>query len=100
MNEQKSIYACYEEIKQREIRELKERVKAVGGRYEFNKSDAPYVLCNFDSGPADIRIVSINEHDQIFGYDEEAGEKIQIYYDDIKYGHIEFITDSIRVKEN
>lgn len=104
MNNERPIFSCYEEIKQREIRELKEAVRANGGTYVFSRQK-PIVLCNFDHGPADMRINSVElrnvaEPDYvevvvIMGYDPKTGNEAQIDLFDIAYGHISFITDAI-----
>ena len=96
MNEQKSIYACYEEIKQREIRELKDAVKAHGGRYKFG-ANGPVIAVNYDVGPEDVtvgcvEIQNLSDTEIVVIYDT-VGE--QINKDDIAYGHIDFITKSI-----
>ena len=96
MNEQKSIYACYEEIKQREIRELKDAVKAHGGKYKFG-ANGPVINVNYDCGPEDVtvgcvEIQNLSDTEIVVIYDT-VGE--QINKDDIAYGHIEFITKSI-----
>lgn len=105
MNNDKSIYACYEEIKQREIRELKDAVRIARGQYVFPKDKHPYVMCNLDSGPCDLRVDSVeiqNVSDAdvlvIFGYDEQAGQAVEISLDDIAYSHISFITEAIPVR--
>lgn len=102
MNNDKSIYACYEEIKQCEISELKDAVRAMGGQYVFPKDEHPYVMCNLNSGPCDLRVDSVEIQNisdvdvlVIFGYDEQAGQPVEISLDDIAYGHISFISDSI-----
>ncbi|MBQ9655934.1 MAG: hypothetical protein IJV38_07925 [Prevotella sp.] len=112
MNNDKSIYACYEEIKQREISELKEKLKNFGGAAHFGPdytgegatgNDMPFVCVHSDSGPYDVRIhaVSLDENDHltILGsvlVEEDYPSEIKI--DDIAYGNIEFITDSIPVR--
>lgn len=109
MNNDKSIYACYEEIKQREISELKEKLKNFGGAAHFGPdytgegatgNDMPFVCVHSDSGPYDVRIhaVSLDENDHltILGsvlVEEDYPSEIKI--DDIAYGNIEFISDSI-----
>ena len=105
MCKDKSIYACYEEIKQREISELKEKLKAFGGVAHFGQDytgkDCPFVLCNFDYGPVDmkIRVVRLKDDElQILGYDTDAGQYINISLNDIAYGHISFISDNIPVR--
>lgn len=105
MNNDKSIYACYEEIKQREISELKDAVRAMGGQYVFPKDEHPYVMCNLNSGPCDLRVDSVEIQNisdvdvlVIFGYDEQAGQPVEISLDDIAYRHISFISDFIPVR--
>lgn len=106
MNEQKSIYACYEEIKQREINELKERLAANGGSYIF-KNEMPCVMCNlnrFDCGPSDVVITSAKISDKgnlvIEGYLKDGlGDTFKVRVSEIAYGHLDFITSSIPVKE-
>lgn len=107
MSKDKSIYACYEEIKQREIEELKEKIVAFGGCAQFGcdytgkdatGTNHPYVCIHGDEGPYDVRIEWCSYKDDllvIMGYDEEAGQPIDINIDDIAYGHIEFISDNI-----
>lgn len=109
MDKDKSIYACYEEIKQREISELKEKLKVFGGEAHFGLdytgegatgNAKPFVCIHGDEGPCDVRIyaVILDENDDltILGsiYDEEEYPK-EIKISDIAYGHIEFISDSI-----
>lgn len=110
MDKDKSIYACYEEIKQREINELKEKLKLFGGEAHFGPDytgegetgkDCPFVLCNFDYGPVDMKIMAVRIEDdelQVLGYDNDAGQYINISLNDIAYGHIEFISDAIPVR--
>ena len=96
MNKDKSIYACYEEIKQREISELEEKVRNAGGLYIFPK-EHPFILCNFDEGPWDVHVASVeiqnvSDLEFVVIFDDHGN---QIKLSDIAYGHIEFITDSI-----
>jgi len=111
MNEQKSIYACYEEIKQREIRELKKTLEAFGGVAHFGPdysgegavgSDMPYICVHFDEGPLDVRIhaVSLSQdgHIEILGSIETDDYPESISIDDIAYGQIEIITEAIPVR--
>jgi len=97
MNNNKSIYACYEEIKQREISKLKEKVRAVGGQYVFPKNERPIVLANFDLGPADVSVATVEiqtiSDTEIVVVCDFAGQQIML--SDIVYGNIEFITDAI-----
>lgn len=98
MNKDKSIYTCYEEIKQREISELQEKVRNSGGRYIFPK-EHPFVLCNFDEGPCDVHVASVeiqnvSDNEFVVIFDDEGN---QIKQSDIAYGHIEFISESIPV---
>ena len=100
MEKEKSIYACYEEIKQREISELKDAVTAHGGKYEFG-IDGPFINVNYDDGPEDVtvgrvEIQHIGDTEIVVIYDT-TGEHIK--NDDIAYGNIEFITKSIPKKK-
>jgi hypothetical protein len=109
MENEKSIYACYEEIKQREINELKEKLKAFGGEAHFGPdytgegatgNEKPYICIHGDEGPYDVRVYSVilEENDilTILGstYDEEKYPS-EIKISDIAYGNISFISDSI-----
>ena len=110
MEKDKTIYACYEEIKQREISELKEKLKLFGGEAHFGPDytgqgatgkDSPFVLCNFDYGPVDMKIMAVSMKDdelEVLGYDKEAGQYVNINLSDIAYGHISFISDAIPVR--
>ena len=109
MNNDKSIYACYEEIKQREISKLKEKLKGFGGVAHFGPDytgegatgvDMPNICVHGDAGPYDVRIhaVSIDED----GYLTILGSALEtedypseIKLRDIPYGHLEFIKDVI-----
>lgn len=109
MDKDKSIYACYEEIKQREISELKEKLKTFGGVAHFGPdytgegatgNDMPFVCVHSDEGPYDVRVhaVSLDENDHLtilgsIWVEEDYPSEIKI--DDIAYGNIEFISDSI-----
>lgn len=98
MNKDKSIYACYEEIKQREINELMEKVRLMKGQYVFPTLEAPCVLVNFDDGPCeDVRVGSVEiqnvSETEILCIFDTFGNQIKL--SDIAYGHIEFITESI-----
>lgn len=101
MNNDKSIYACYEEIKQREINELKEAVQKMGGSYSFSWNERPYVLCNFKEGPVDVGVGSvaierISDLDYVTIYDTDGR---QICFSDIEYGHVTSITESIPTRK-
>jgi hypothetical protein len=108
MNNDKSIFACYEEIKQREISELREKLKAFGGTAHFGPDyqgegatgeEMPYVCVHADEGPYDVRVhaVSMDDDDHLTIlaslFDADYPEEISIR--DIAYGHISFITESI-----
>ena len=98
MNKDKSIYACLEEVKQREVCELKQKLTMCDERKFRFDSKGPYVTIN-DGTPHDIRITEAGLDDEcclhILAYDENAGQYIDVDLDDIIYGHIEFISDSI-----
>lgn len=107
----KSIYSCYEEIKKREINELKDRLRSFGGVAHFGPdytddgatgTDYPIVMCNlndFAPHPADVRIMSVGLSSDgrltINGCEVCNGEERVINLEDIAYGHIEFIIDAI-----
>ena len=104
----KPIYDCYQELKQREIRELEDAVRKAGGSVEFDEDSAPIVIVNFDGympHPADVRIVRVKLSDDklhIDGCEKEAsgcaqwfGDEKPIDVNDICGGHILYITDDI-----
>lgn len=108
MSNEKSISACYEEIKQREIEELKKKVRGRGGKYEFYEDeDAPEVLCNLRyEGPADVMITSVEvDGNNILyikgkvhyhsGCGSSYGELENIIVSDITYGGMSVICDAI-----
>lgn len=113
MEEKKSIYAAYEEIKAREISELKEAIKNSGHwKIKFDKENAPVVMCNFDGDmphPCDVRILEVTlVDDNLNIYGEEkvvsgGAESYEGYYSipksSIAYGHIDFITSAIPNKK-
>lgn len=97
MDMQKSIHACYEEIKQREIKELKAAVERNGNR-EFDKGMGPVVMCNLKYyGPTDVQITSVSlDNGQLVVIGSiPYGDVEEIPLSDIAYGHIEFITSEI-----
>lgn len=108
MSNEKSISECYEEIKQREIEELKKKVRGRGGKYEFDKGwDAPEVLCDLKyDGPASVIITSVYVDDKGFlsitgkihydtGFGESYGLDNGIAVSDIAYGGLSVISEAI-----
>lgn len=105
----KSIYDAYQEIKQREISELKDAVRKAGGEVEFQEYNAPTVMVNFDGyfpHPADVRITRVKlKDDELLIDGQEKGvsgcaewfdsDEYPIEVDDIAYGHLDFITSEI-----
>lgn len=105
----KTIYDAYQEIKQREISELKDAVRNAGGEVEFQEDNAPIVMVNFDGyfpHPADVRITRVKlKDDELLIDGQEKGvsgcaewfdsDEYPIEVDDIAYGHIDFITSEI-----
>lgn len=116
MEKEQSIYAAYEEIKQREIKELRNALEQFGGEAHFGPDytgegatgvDAPYILCNLRSiGPCDVKVVgayicklgnlTISGHPMFASGGATSEEEMQeINLNDIAYGNIEFITGSV-----
>lgn len=108
MSNEKSISECYEEIKQREIEELKKKVRGRGGKYEFYEDeDAPEVLCNLKyEGPVDVMITSVSVDDRGFlgitgkihyntGFGESYGLDNEIAVSYIAYGGLSVISEAI-----
>lgn len=108
MDKEKSIYECYQEIKQREIKELKEAITKAGGEILFDEETAPVVVVNFDSyypHPADVRITSVQiEKDRLIiigcekcssGCSDWYEDETEIEIEDIAYRQIDFITSDI-----
>lgn len=111
----RTICQCYEEIKQREIAELKERVRPYGwvrfirdtdwdeyddadeNKEHFIVSDGVFVMVN-DGEPHDEHIVevSIQENDRLCIIAQNEGEDYIVSLEDIAYGHIDFITSAIK----
>lgn len=94
MNNDKSIYACLYEIKQREINELTEVVRAQGGQYIFPINERPSVLCCPASGPSYVKVGSVEvqdvtDDDHLIVFDVDGN---QIMLDDITTGYMEYIT--------
>lgn len=100
MENKKSIYACLEEIKQREISDLKGKLMLCDEmKYEFEKNVS---ICINDGTPHDVRVVeakiATDGHIEIFAYDEKVDQVVRVSVDDIIYGHIEFITDAMPIR--
>lgn len=97
----KTIYDAYQEIKQREISELKDAVRKAGGEVEFQEDNAPIVMVNFNGfspHPADVAITRVRLKDDtllIDGQEKDVEDESPIEVDDIAYGHIDFITSEI-----
>ena len=94
MNNDKSIFACLYEIRQREISELTEAVRAQGGQYIFMINDRPSVLCTLASGPSYVKVGSVeiqnvSDEERLIIFDIDGN---QIMLDDIVYGYMEYIT--------
>lgn len=98
-----TIYDSYQEIKQREIAELKEAVMKAGGEVEFKEDEEPIVMVNFDDyapHPADVIITRVRLKDGkllIDGFETYESRKYEkpIEVNDIAYGHLDFITQEI-----
>ena len=116
MNSEKSIRAAYDEIKQRELTELENAVRNEGGRVAFPEDYAPVIMCNFNGyypHPADVRITRVElldeEDEEVLRiYGQEKGQsgcsdwyedEREINITDIAYGHLSYITQSIKPKK-
>ena len=100
MNNEKSIFACLYEIKEREIKELEEAVRAVGGQYVFHKNEQPSILCCLSSGPCYVKVGSVeiqnvSDEERLIIYDINGD---QVMIDDIVHGYTEYITAVIPAK--
>lgn len=114
MNGKNPIWAAYQEVWEREVSELKERLANVGGSYVFNAKDAPSVLVHFDDWAPHSdnvligRVRLVGEKVLIDGstsavedIEDEDWYDTPICIDDIAYGHVSYITAKIPVlKEN
>lgn len=112
MEENKSINACYEEIKRREIKELRNAIRNAGCKVEFCDYNAPIIICNFnkyDPRTANVRITCVELRDEVdedvlYIFGQEQGtcgcstcfeEEKEINISDIVFGQIEIITSEI-----
>lgn len=112
MEQKKSILACYEEIKRREVKELENALRDAGREVKFSEGNAPMVMCNlngFEPHPADVRITRVElrdeeDEDVLYIFGQEKGMsgcstwfegEMEINISDIAYGHIDFITSEI-----
>ena len=116
MNNEKSIRAAYDEIKQRELTELENAVRNEGGGVAFPEDYAPVIMCNFNGyypHPADVRITRVElldeEDEEVLRiYGQEKGQsgcsdwyedEREINITDIAYGQLSYITQSIKPKK-
>lgn len=116
MNNEKSIRAAYDEIKQRELTELENAVRGNDGAVTFPEDEAPVIMCNFNGycpHPADVRITRVElldeEDEEVLRiYGQEKGQsgcsdwyedEREINITDIAYGQLSYITQSIKPKK-
>ena len=113
MNTKQSIRALYEQIKQRELRELETAVRNNGGCAVFHKDYAPVIMCNFNGyypHPADVRITRVEllgEEDEevlrIYGQEKDSAgdfcEEREINVTDIAYGQLSYITQELTTEK-
>lgn len=105
------FYEVGKYIKEMEIAELKEALKAHGGSYtwrdldndspDYEAEDMPIVMANLEyGGPADVCICKawINEHGdvEIKALDKEYDTDIDVSIDDIAVCHIHYLTSYIK----
>lgn len=105
------FYSIGKHIKEMEIAELKEALKAHGGSYTWRdldkdlpddeEEDAPIVMANHEyAGPTDVCICKawINEHGdvEIKALDKEYDTDIDVSIDDIAVCHIHYLTSYMK----
>lgn len=105
------FYDVGKHIKQMEIAELKEALKAHGGSYtwrdsdndspDYEAEDMPIVMANLEyGGPTDVCICKawINEHGdvEIKAVDKEYDTDIDVSVDDIAVCHIHWMTQYMK----
>lgn len=105
------FYEVGKYIKEMEIAELKEALKAHGGSYtwrdldndspDYEAEDMPIVMANLEyGGPADVCICKawINEHGdvEIKALDKEYDTDIDVSIDDIAVCHIHYLTSYMK----
>ena len=94
------IKRMYDAIKAIEVEELKKKVEAVGGSYEF---DDPYVLIEYEDSDMNTHEVLVEkvfiENDKVFLFirdDETCESGIRIDSECVRYCHLSCVADEIQ----
>ena len=94
------IKRMYDAIKAIEVEELKKKVEAVGGSYEFND---PYVLIEYEDSDMNTHEVLVEkvfiENDKVFLFirdDETCESGIRIDSECVRYCHLSCVADEIQ----
>lgn len=100
-----TIKERYEAVRKDEIRELKNALESVGGKFYFTDEEMefqhggeePVIACNISKDFSIISAEIISDGNvQLNGYDLNGhGETISITPNDVKYGDLQTVTDAI-----
>lgn len=103
----KSVFNCafmkseklYRLAKEAEVEELKDALANVNGKFDFVENGGPYVEYTGGDYNHDVEVMSVKADEGfiiITAKDADSGEYINATVSEFQYGHLDFITSSIK----